>query len=289
MQCRYCRAWNEEDERRCVRCGRRLHLALARGAGRLRDADAERRRLRRSKPFREAESRQRRCRSRLQTRELKLSTIVIPRRIRRPQGNPNSDVDARCGPRDREESAHRARCTPGASQRRARRAAESGFAAATDFDFQRTNQAPGMQVEAVIYCDAPVALPAHRLIAAAFDASMVLIAVGLFLAIFFLSGGDTRVDQAKRAVLSRAWLRAGAVLPVPVVPGQWRYARHALRRPAAGGFRRPRARSRPARHAPGREPVEPPFGWVWVGVGAGRRREPHLARPYLEDVSDAPV
>jgi uncharacterized RDD family membrane protein YckC len=46
-----------------------------------------------------------------------------------------------------------------------------------------------MQVEAVIYCDAPVALPTHRLLATAFDASMVIIAVGVFLAIFFVSGG----------------------------------------------------------------------------------------------------
>jgi uncharacterized RDD family membrane protein YckC len=47
----------------------------------------------------------------------------------------------------------------------------------------------GTEVHAVIYCDAPVALPAHRMIAAAFDASMILIAVGIFLAVFFLSGG----------------------------------------------------------------------------------------------------
>ncbi len=47
----------------------------------------------------------------------------------------------------------------------------------------------GTEVHAVIYCDASVASPAHRMIAAAFDTSMVLIAVGLFLAIFFLSGG----------------------------------------------------------------------------------------------------
>ncbi len=45
------------------------------------------------------------------------------------------------------------------------------------------------QVEAVIYCDAPVALPAHRAIAAAFDTAMILVAVGVFLAIFFMSGG----------------------------------------------------------------------------------------------------
>ena len=47
----------------------------------------------------------------------------------------------------------------------------------------------GTEVEAVIYCDAPVALPVHRLMAAAADASMIAIALGLFLAIFYLSGG----------------------------------------------------------------------------------------------------
>ena len=51
-----------------------------------------------------------------------------------------------------------------------------------------------MQVE-VIYCDAPVALPAHRIIAAAVDSSMVLIALGLFLGVFFLSGGDMVLNR----------------------------------------------------------------------------------------------
>lgn len=46
-----------------------------------------------------------------------------------------------------------------------------------------------MQVQAVIYCDAPVALPMHRFIAAAVDASMVLIGLGLFLSVFLLAGG----------------------------------------------------------------------------------------------------
>src|ERR1700681_2204442 len=27
MQCVHCRAWNEEEERRCARCGRRLHAS----------------------------------------------------------------------------------------------------------------------------------------------------------------------------------------------------------------------------------------------------------------------
>jgi uncharacterized RDD family membrane protein YckC len=52
-----------------------------------------------------------------------------------------------------------------------------------------------MAVQAVIYCDAPVALPAHRMIAAAFDASMVMIGAGLFLAIFVLSGGNIVISK----------------------------------------------------------------------------------------------
>lgn len=39
-------------------------------------------------------------------------------------------------------------------------------------------------------------MPVHRLIAAAFDASMVLLALGVFLAIFFLSGGSIELSRA---------------------------------------------------------------------------------------------
>lgn len=45
-------------------------------------------------------------------------------------------------------------------------------------------------VEAVIYCDAPVAQPIHRVLAAAIDISMIVVALGLFLATFCLSGGE---------------------------------------------------------------------------------------------------
>lgn len=45
-------------------------------------------------------------------------------------------------------------------------------------------------VEAVIDCDVPVANPMHRACAAAFDGSMILIACGLFLTVFYLLGGS---------------------------------------------------------------------------------------------------
>jgi uncharacterized RDD family membrane protein YckC len=54
----------------------------------------------------------------------------------------------------------------------------------------------GTEVEAVIYCDAPVALPMHRIMAAAADASMISIAAGAFLSIFYLSGGPIVFTKA---------------------------------------------------------------------------------------------
>jgi uncharacterized RDD family membrane protein YckC len=44
-------------------------------------------------------------------------------------------------------------------------------------------------VEAVIYCDSPVASPIHRALAALLDASMIFLALGLFLGIFEIFGG----------------------------------------------------------------------------------------------------
>jgi len=59
-------------------------------------------------------------------------------------------------------------------------------------EFQDAELAGNSQAD-LIYCDAPVALPAHRLVAAAVDTSMVLIGLGIFLLIFFL-GGDLVIN-----------------------------------------------------------------------------------------------
>jgi len=45
-------------------------------------------------------------------------------------------------------------------------------------------------VEAVIYCDAPVATPTHRVVASALDFSIVVMAFGVFLLTFYLCGGE---------------------------------------------------------------------------------------------------
>jgi uncharacterized RDD family membrane protein YckC len=51
-------------------------------------------------------------------------------------------------------------------------------------------------VEAVIYCDAPVAHPLHRAIAAALDWAMVAIGIGIFFLAFRLLGGQIFLSKA---------------------------------------------------------------------------------------------
>jgi uncharacterized RDD family membrane protein YckC len=51
------------------------------------------------------------------------------------------------------------------------------------------------QVEAVIYCDADVATPKHRAIAAAIDGGMIFVAFGLFLFAFHCMGGMFRLNR----------------------------------------------------------------------------------------------
>jgi uncharacterized RDD family membrane protein YckC len=65
----------------------------------------------------------------------------------------------------------------------------------------------GTTVEAVIYCEAPVALPLHRAIAAAFDWSMVLIGYGFFLLAFTWSGGRFLLSKQNLMIFA-------AVLPL---------------------------------------------------------------------------
>jgi uncharacterized RDD family membrane protein YckC len=61
----------------------------------------------------------------------------------------------------------------------------------------------------VIYCDAPVAVPAHRAMAAAVDASIVLMALAVFGIIFRLAGGAFILDAKTAPIFLAA---AGSVV-----------------------------------------------------------------------------
>lgn len=203
MQCRYCRAWNEEDERRCVRCGRRMQLAAARpnfqgppltsatapALELVPDRDPEAQPSPSQDPaplYAQAASAGQGLFQTSLFRDASQGLKVIPIPTLapvKPRANPELDREERA----REESAQRRRAsrTPKAAGRSGSR---SESQQSLDFYGAHGGQpALGTHVEAVIYCDAPVALPAHRAIAAAYDAAMVLIASVIVVAVFAIS------------------------------------------------------------------------------------------------------
>jgi len=64
-------------------------------------------------------------------------------------------------------------------------------------------------VNAVIYCELPVATTLHRAVASALDWSMVLIAYGIFLLVFRLMGGEFLLTQANLMVFGAMFLLIG--------------------------------------------------------------------------------
>jgi len=189
MQCVYCQAWNEKDERRCVRCGRRLHGAASRPAqdhfpltgaaapalealpGGHRPSAAARPEVSyQPSLFRDAAG----------------GPKVIPIPTLTPAKSPPEGRGA--GPR-----------APGP---RTNFDARRGGDSQQSLDFRGASGSRRFEVEAVIYCDAPVALPVHRLMAAAADGSMILIAMVLFSAIFYLSGGRIVFSKQTAPVLA---------------------------------------------------------------------------------------
>jgi len=192
MQCRYCREWNEADERRCVRCGRRLQLAAPQAAppSYVTSGGAATAPALEALPGR-----------RMGAAEKPEIPNYQPSLFRDAAGAPKvipiptlTPIRPR-GREEREESAQGAKTARPRTRETSRRATDTSTGPATQqaLDFYGRSKLPEM--DAVIYCDAPVALPAHRLIAAAFDASMVLIAVGVFLAVFSIAGGDVALTK----------------------------------------------------------------------------------------------
>jgi len=91
-------------------------------------------------------------------------------------------------PHDREPQTRR---TPRNSSPRPTR----GGGAVPQQEFQFGGEPELAASSEVIFCDAPVALPAHRMMAAAMDASMVLIGAGMFLGVFLFSGGEMVLNR----------------------------------------------------------------------------------------------
>jgi uncharacterized RDD family membrane protein YckC len=183
MECRYCQAANADDDHRCRRCGRRLPMGpvytgssaaapvLQYGAAPVLQPEASgplHRAANRTEAHRAPEpSAPRRPityqRSLFTSRELPLVVqfeTIAPDSVQPPR------KPQRSTPRQR-----RRKAIPGQQP----------------FEFQ-----PGRSskpAEGVIYCNAPVAIPAHRAMAAALDASIVVMALAIFGVVFRLAGG----------------------------------------------------------------------------------------------------
>mgnify|MGYP001007965438 CR=1 FL=1 len=189
MNCRYCRTWNHDEEHRCVRCGRRLHLANARPApdtypiqtATAPDLYAHHQVVAEQAPPPVVEPQPPR--------------IVYQRALfREMQGVMQIPVLPSAEFRDTKPRHSRPRPPrrPHADQQA--------------FDFTSTRVRTSL--EAVIYTDAPVATPEHRMIAAAIDASLVLMAVSVFVVTFYAAGGtiDSRALGAFGGVAAVLWV-----------------------------------------------------------------------------------
>src|SRR4030081_1095343 len=173
MECRYCQASNAEDDHRCRRCGRRLRMTPVYGTS---SAASSPRQLEPAEPVqsRAPEPRPIAVEGGTQSRKTPVyqpslfNSRELPRLVQFETFAPES-----VQPRTRKNtSAPRTRnrkIIPGQTS--------------LEFSVPRP-------VEGVIYCDAPVAIPAHRAMAAALDASVVLIAIAAFTFIFLLAGGE---------------------------------------------------------------------------------------------------
>src|ERR1017187_2403797 len=174
MTCRYCSAWNHEEERRCSRCGRRLHLANARPAPdpypiQTATAPDLMEYAHAGAPAREAETPQ-------------AAKVVYQRSLFREQV---TSIPVLRGA----ENSEAIRPPRPSRPRTARRV--HADQQALDFGSPRVRTA----LEAVIYCDAPVAAPIHRALAVALDTSMILMALGLFVITFQLAGGEVVLNS----------------------------------------------------------------------------------------------
>src|SRR5258706_3952215 len=189
MQCRSCRAWNDGEEVRCVRCGRRMQLAAPQSApdtypittaavpvfetfqgGNAGGGNAEGGPSAgaAAAPAPDVNYQASLFRDPLSAKVVPIPTLTSSREVQR-------DAAPRRAPRS---------ASPRTS---GRRASLSHRDSQQRLDFEVLSPLD-TQMEAVISCDAPVALPSHRMIAAAMDLSIVVIALGVCFGIFLVAG-----------------------------------------------------------------------------------------------------
>jgi uncharacterized RDD family membrane protein YckC len=186
MECRYCQSANADDDHRCRRCGRRLrtgpvYTAASAAAPVLQSGVAPVLQYapeEAARPSRQPAATPRLPTTRPVTYQPSLfSSRELPRVV------PFETIAPGVLPTP-------PRKTPPAAPRQRHRRVIPGQQA---LEFAHAARSPKL-LDGAIYCDAPVAVPAHRAMAAAVDASIVVMALAVFGIIFHLAGGVFVLD-----------------------------------------------------------------------------------------------
>jgi uncharacterized RDD family membrane protein YckC len=184
MQCYYCRFENSADEHRCRRCGRRVFTGPAQSAPDLYPVAV-------SSGGAAAAVAPARYEVALPTRTSTIEEPVAPVPVTGRQQGLFFDPD----PSNLIAFPNRrpARRPAGEVKPTAPRRPKAASSVQGSLDFLTPALGPRTlktSVEAVIYCDAPVATPLHRSFACGLDAGVVVISFGFFLLSFHLFGGQ---------------------------------------------------------------------------------------------------
>ncbi len=197
MQCSYCRAWNEEENHRCHRCGRRVdahalrpiprpaqEFQISGAAAHARDLDAEV-----HEPAPRIEPAQRGIYDDQPSLFSHAPKVVpIPTLTPVRAAGPTPKKARPSGPRGTGHRKH------------------DDNQSLLEFEIPSTppRHALRTSVEAVIFCDAPVAIPAHRILATVVDTSMILFAVGIFVVLCWFAGGELAFNKQTLPLLGTA-------------------------------------------------------------------------------------
>jgi uncharacterized RDD family membrane protein YckC len=187
MECRYCQTVNGEDDHRCSRCGRRLRMTPAYSSSAAAPALHY---VNESRPAPQAGSGAGIAvepalppltRKPITYQPSLFSSRELPRVVAFDTIAPSAlEPPMRKAIPTKPRARHR-RVIPGQQSLEFAPAAGSGRYAHPSED--------------AIYCDSPVAVAAHRVIASAMDASMILIALAIFGAIFYVTGGAVAINS----------------------------------------------------------------------------------------------
>jgi len=211
MTCHHCRALNSDDEHRCRRCGRRL-------SGSASDTASEANPLRVTGALATAPAPLRRPAEPAHAPELPAQRPLFapprsPQKVIPFESIAGGRVEARAAgaapapARTPQPRAPQPRAPQRVQGRRPQAPKGPDNQQSLDFLPPAPHAARKLKttVEAVIYCDAPVATKMHRGVATALDLSMILIAFGLFLATFHFSGGEFALTPVNLAVFGAAF------------------------------------------------------------------------------------